>query len=52
MVLMRDLITPLFFNDNIDIHNLIRKRLILPSYLSGSLHPSFIEEYADGLLMV
>jgi hypothetical protein len=31
-------------------HNLIRKRLILP-YLTGSFHPSFIEEYAGGLLM-
>ena len=25
-------------------------RLILP-YLTGTFHPSFIEEYADGLLM-
>ena len=41
----RDLIAPLFFNDNTDLHNLIRKRLIL-SYLTGSFHPSFIEEYA------
>jgi hypothetical protein len=47
----RDLIAPLFFNKNTDLHNLIRKRLILP-YLTGSFHPSFIEEYADGLLMV
>jgi hypothetical protein len=31
-------------------HNLIRKRLILP-YLTSPLHPSFIEEYAGGLLM-
>ncbi len=46
----RDLITPLFFNDNTELHNLIRKRLILP-YLTGSFHPSFIEEYAGGLLM-
>jgi hypothetical protein len=47
----RDIIAPLFFNDNTDLHNLIRKRLILP-YLTGSFHPSFIEEYAGGLLMV
>jgi hypothetical protein len=33
------------------LHTLIRKRLILP-YLTGSFHPSFIEEYGDGLLMV
>ncbi len=33
-----------------ELHNLIRKRLILP-YLTGSLHPSLIEEYAGGLLM-
>ena len=46
----RDIISPLFFNDNTDLHNLIRKRLILP-YLTGSFHPSFIEEYAGGLLM-
>jgi hypothetical protein len=46
----RDLITPLFFNDNTDLHNLIRKSLILP-YLTGSFLPSFIEEYAGGLLM-
>jgi hypothetical protein len=44
------LIAPLFFNNNTDLHNLIRKRLILP-YLTGSFHPSFIEEYAGGLLM-
>ena len=46
----RDLIAPLFFNDNMELHNLIRKRLILP-YLTGSFHPSFIEEYAGGLLV-
>ena len=46
----RDLIVPLFFNDNTELHTLIRKRLILP-YLTGSFHPSFIEEYAGGLLM-
>ncbi len=46
----RDLIAPLFFNNNTDLHNLIRKRLILP-YLTGSFHPSFIEEYAGGLMM-
>jgi hypothetical protein len=40
-------ISPLFFND---LHNLIRKRLNLP-YLTGSFHPSFIEEYAGGLLL-
>jgi hypothetical protein len=45
----RDLIA-LIFNDNTELHNLIRKRLILP-YLTGSFHPSFIEEYAGGLLM-
>ena len=41
---------PLFFNDNTELHNLIRKRLIL-LYLTGSFHPSFIEGYAGGLLM-
>ena len=46
----RDIIAPLFFNDNMELHNLIRKRLILP-YLTGSFHPSLIEEYAGGLLM-
>ena len=46
----RDLITPLFCNDNTELHNLIRKCLILP-YLTGSFHPSFIEEYEGGLLM-
>jgi hypothetical protein len=45
----RDLIAPLFFNDN-SLHNLIRKRPVLP-YLTGSFHPSFIEEYAVGLMM-
>jgi hypothetical protein len=47
---VRDVITPIFFDDNTDFHYLIRKRLILP-YYTGSFHPSFIEEYADGLLM-
>ena len=46
----RDIITPLFLNDNIELHNLIRKRLILP-YLTGSFHPSLMEQYAGGLLM-
>jgi hypothetical protein len=45
----RDLIAPLFFNDDTE-HILIRKRLILPC-LTDSFHPSFIEEYAGGLLM-
>ncbi len=47
----RDIIAPLFFNDNTDLHNLIRKCLIL-QYLTGSFHPSFVEEYTGGLLMV
>jgi hypothetical protein len=47
---VRDIFAPLFFNDNTDLHNLIRKSLILP-YLTGSFHPSFIEEYGGGLLM-
>ena len=46
----RDLIAPLFFSDNHDLHNLIRKRLIL-TYLTGSFHSSMIEEYAGGLPM-
>jgi hypothetical protein len=46
----RDLIALLFFNDNTELHNLIRKCLILP-YITGSSHPTFIEEYAGGLLM-
>jgi hypothetical protein len=46
----RDLITPLFFKDNTKLHNLIRERLILP-YLTGTFHPSFIEEYVGELLM-
>ena len=33
-----------------ELHNLIRKSHILP-YLTGSFHPSIIEEYVDGLLM-
>ena len=33
-----------------ELHILIRNRLIL-SYLTGSFHPSLIEEYAGGLLM-
>jgi hypothetical protein len=33
-----------------ELHNLMRKRLILP-YLTGSFHPFLIEEYAGGLLM-
>jgi hypothetical protein len=41
---VRDVIAPLFFNDNTKLHNLIRKCLILP-YLTGSFHPSFIEEF-------
>ena len=45
-----DLIVPIFFNDNMEPHNLIPKILILP-YLTGFFHPSFIEEYTDGLLM-
>ncbi len=47
---VRDLITPLFFNDNTEVHNLIRRCLVLP-YLTDSFHSSFIEEYAGGLLM-
>jgi hypothetical protein len=47
----RDLITLLFFNDHTELHNLIRRGLIL-TYLTGSFHSSFIEEYAGGLLMV
>jgi hypothetical protein len=47
---MRELIVPLFFNDNTELHNLIRRCLILP-YLTGSFHSSFIEEYTGGLLM-
>jgi hypothetical protein len=47
----RDLIVPLFFNDNTELHNLIRRCLIL-TYLTGSFHSSFIEEYTGGLLMV
>ena len=46
----RDIIDPLFLNDNIELHNLIRKSLILP-YLTDSFHQSLIEEYADGLFM-
>ena len=33
-----------------ELHNLFHKRLILP-YLTGSFHPSLIEEYTVGLLM-
>jgi hypothetical protein len=47
---VRDLIAPLFFDDNTELHTLIRKRVILP-YLTGSFQPSFIEEYVVGLLM-
>jgi hypothetical protein len=45
MVDMRGILSPLFFNDNTELQNLVRKRLILP-YLTGSFHPSFVEEYA------
>ena len=38
------------FNDNSDLHYLIRKRLVL-RYLTVSFHPSFTEECSDGLLM-
>jgi hypothetical protein len=41
---------PVVFNDNTDFPNLIRKRLIFP-YLTGSFHPSFVEEYEGGLFM-
>ncbi len=44
---VRDLIVPLFFNDNTELHTLIRKHLILP-YLTDYFHPSVIEEYAVG----
>ena len=47
----RDIIAPLFFNDNMELHNLRRKCLILP-YLTDSFHPSLIEAYAGGLLTV
>jgi hypothetical protein len=46
----RDLIDPVFLNDNTELRNLIRKSLILP-YLTGSFHPSFIEKHAGGLLI-
>ena len=48
---VRDLITPLFFNNNTELHNLIRKRVILP-YLTGSFHQSFIEDCTVGLVNV
>jgi hypothetical protein len=38
-------------NDNTELHNLIRRRLILP-YLTDSFHSSFIEVYGGGLLKV
>jgi len=41
----RDISAPLFLNTNTDIHRLNRERLILPC-LTGSFHPSCIEEYA------
>jgi hypothetical protein len=50
IITVRDLILPLFFNDNAELHNLIRRRLI-PPYLTGYFHSSFIEEYVGGLLM-
>jgi hypothetical protein len=36
----RDIIAPLFFNDNTELHNLIRKRLVLfsPTLLVPSTH--------------
>ena len=46
----RDISAPLFLNTNTHIHRLNRERLIIP-YLTGSFLPSFIEEYAGGLLM-
>jgi hypothetical protein len=46
----RYIIAPLFFNDNTELHNLIRKRLIL-TFLTGSFHPSFIEEFFNKRLV-
>jgi hypothetical protein len=40
----RDHIAPLFFNNNTNLHCLIRECLIFP-YLTGSFHPEFLEEY-------
>jgi hypothetical protein len=42
--------SPTILNDNTELHNFIRRCLILP-YLTDSFHSSFIEEYAGGLLM-
>jgi len=45
----RDLIAPLFFNDNTELHNLIRKRLVLfsPTLLVPSAHPLLKNMQAD-----
>jgi hypothetical protein len=49
--LFNDIILELDDNvSNTELHNLIRRCLIL-TYLIGSFHSSFIEEYGGGLLM-
>jgi hypothetical protein len=57
---VRDLISPLFFDDNTELHNLIRRSLILP-YLTGSFHsrnrmeafaPSSVERFGGAVLLV
>jgi hypothetical protein len=49
--LFNDIILELDDNvSNTELHNLIRRCLIL-TYLTGSFHSSFIEEYVGGLLM-
>ncbi len=43
----RDLIAPLFFNDNTELHNLIRRRLILPYLMALSTHLSLKNMQVD-----
>jgi len=45
----RELMAPLFMDDDEELQALIRDHLILP-YLFGDFHPSHIQEYAGGLL--
>jgi len=45
----RELISPLFLNDDTDAQELIIKHLLLP-YAKGDFHPSYLHEHAGGRL--
>jgi hypothetical protein len=46
----RELMTTVFMGDDDELQGLIRSRMILP-YLVADFHPSYIQEYAGGLLL-